>query len=448
MPLTDHLPEWLSTYVNETADELQVPHDAVALLSLGAVSAAINGGADTMPVLGWKEPVTLYTLALLASGEGKSPVYARLLDPVHAAYEEVTGVATSKDAKYQRIRNEVNRKYVKKVTSKALSQVDKGNMTIEEAVAEIAAAERAASLSATKAVPLAMITDATPAALIDAFQDNNGRVVIASPEAEGLLNFRGGSKEALLKAYDGETLIQGRRGSGQVTITRPVMTLMIAMQPSVLNALGSDMVNRGVMPRFLISYPESMVGQRVSRPHLVSPEAEADYNAEMLRIVQTFSDKDPKTITWDTQAVREIGTWRDEIEPLLAPGELLAPIAAWASKVRGGHFIRLASVVAILNGRLSVSVADAAAAKCILRALMIDAKRAFGEMGASFSDDDLIHLMALAQKVGPSFTRSTIMRKSNRFMADPARCTRALERAVEEDLLVQNGKTFTIPPQS
>jgi len=105
MALTDHFPEWLATFVNETADELQVPHDAVALLSLGAVSAAINGGADTMPVLGWKEPVTLYTLALLASGEGKSPVYARLLDPVHAAFEEVTGVAAAKDAKYQRIRN-------------------------------------------------------------------------------------------------------------------------------------------------------------------------------------------------------------------------------------------------------------------------------------------------------------------------------------------------------
>jgi hypothetical protein len=274
--------------------------------------------------------------------------------------------------------------------------------------------------------------------------DNNGRVVIASPEAEGLLNFKGASKEALLKAYDGEKLTQVRRGTGQVTIERPVMTMMLAMQPTVLNALGMDMVNRGVMPRFLISYPETMLGHRASRPHLTSPEAESDYNAEILRIVQTFSDKDPKVITWDTQAVREIGTWRDEIEPLLAPGELLAPIAAWASKVRGGHFIRLATIVAILNGRLSVSVTDCAAAKAILRALMIDAKRAFGEMGASFADDDLIHLMALAQKIGPTFTRSSIMRKSNRFMANPARCTAALERAVEEDLLTQDGKQYTV----
>jgi replicative DNA helicase len=443
--LTDHLPEWLSTFVGETADELQVPHDAVALLALGAVSAAINGGASTMPVPGWKEPATLYTLALLASGEGKSPVYTRLLDPVTKAFTEVTGVTQAADAKYQAIRNRVNKKYVKRVESKAMSEVAKGNMTIEEAVAEVAAAERAMSLSASTAVPQVVLTDATPAALIDALQDNNGRVVIASPEAEGLLNFRGGSKEALLKGYDGETLTQARRGTGQVTIVRPVLTMMLAMQPTVLNSLGADMVNRGVMPRFLISYPESLIGQRSSRPRLTSPEAQEAYEAEMLRIVKGYSDKEPKSITWNSDAVREIGTWRDEIEPLMAPDGMLGSIAAWASKVRGGHFLRLAAIIAIMNGRDTVALDDAGKAKAILRALMIDAKRAFGEMGASFADDDLVHLMAIAQRVGPDFSKRDVMRKSNRFMAHPERCGAALDLAVEQGLIEVKGRGFTLP---
>ena len=443
--LTDHFPSWLADFVTETAAELQVPSDAVALLSLGAVSSAINGGANTMPVLGWKEPVTLYTLALLASGEGKSPVYNRLLDPVTVAFTEVTGVTQAADAKYQAIRNRVNRKYVKRVESKAMTEVAKGNMTIEEAVAEVAAAERAMSLSASNQVPQVVLTDATPAALLDALQDNNGRVVIASPEAEGLLNFRGGSKEALLKAFDGETLTQARRGTGQITIQRPVMTMMLAMQPTVLNSLGQDMVNRGVMPRFLISYPESLIGARESRPHLTSPEALGEYEAEILRIVQTYSDKDPKTITWNGDALREIGRWRDELEPLMAPDGMLAPIAAWASKVRGGHFIRLAAVMAIINGRDTVTIGDAATAKAILRSLMIDAKRAFGEMGASFADDDLVHLMSLAQRVGPTFSKRDVMRKSNRFMAHPERCSAALDQAVENGLLTQAGRNYEVP---
>src|SRR4051794_18560660 len=117
--LTDHLPDWLANYVTETAHELQVPVDAVALLSLGALSPAVNGGATVVPVDGWSEPVTLYTLALLASGEGKTPVYARLLDPITMAFEEATGVHQATDAKYQTTRNRMHRKYVKRVETKA-----------------------------------------------------------------------------------------------------------------------------------------------------------------------------------------------------------------------------------------------------------------------------------------------------------------------------------------
>lgn len=450
--IATHLPKWMSTFIGETAAELQVPEDAVALLALGATSAAINGGATTMPTSTWAEPVVLYTLALLASGEGKSPIYNRLLEPVIKAFEDVTGLHQASDARYQTIRNRINRKHIKKVEAHALKQVTAGAMSLEEAIAEVAAAEREVALFNSTSVPLKILTDTTPAFLIDALQENNGRVVIATPEAEGLLNFRGGSKEAILKGYDGETLTKGRKSEGEVTIARPTITAMLAMQPTVLSKLGLDMVNRGVMPRFLISYPDSKLGQRESRPHLVSPEAEDEYLIEMTRIVRTYSEPHPKLVLWEKLAKREIGTWRDEIEPLLAPGQLLAPVSAWASKVRGGHFIRLATILAILNGRETVTVQDCHDAKGILRALMIDAKRAFGEMGASFTDDDLVHLMAIVNRLPETvtaFSKRDVMRKSNRFMGAPDRCATAIERAVEEGLIVPaggrtGGNTWTV----
>lgn len=447
--LTDHLPDWMRTYVRETADELQAPEDAVALLSLGAVSTAINGGASVMPVAGWTEPLALYTLTLLASGEGKSPVFARLLDPVSAAFAEVTGVNQAEDAKYQTARNRLNKKYIRRIETQALNQVVKGELSREEAIAVIAAAEREVALFNSTAVPLKVLTDVTPAFLMDALGDNDGRVVIASPEAEAILGFRGASKEAILKGFDGETMTKGRKTEGEVTIKRPVINMMLAMQPAVLGALGVDMVNRGVMPRFLIAFPESKVGHRASRPKLVTPEAEAAYLDEMTRIVRTYSDREVKYIAWQRAAVREIGTWRDEIEPLIAPDGMLGSIAAWASKVRGAHFIRLAGLLAIANGRDEVNLDDTAAAKAILRSLMIDAKRAFGEMGASFADDDLVHLMGIAGKVvsepGQAFSKRDVMRKSNRFMASAERCSAALDKAVEEGLLARAGRGYTIP---
>jgi hypothetical protein len=430
----------MRTYVGEVADELQVPEDAVSLLSLGAVSAAINGGASTMPTSTWTEPVALYTLTVLASGEGKSPTFNRLLDPVIDAFEDVTGVHQASDARYQTLRNRMNRKYVKRVEAESMRGVGKGSMSLEEAIAAVAEAERQVAMFNSNAVPLKVLTDTTPAFLYEALADNNGRVVIATPEAEGLTNFRGGSKEAILKGYDGETLTKGRKTEGEVTIARPSITMMMAVQPTVLTGLGADMVNRGVMPRFLIAYPESKVGARESRPRLVTPEAEEAYLHEMTRIVTEYSDPKPKLVLWDKAAVREIGTWRDELEPLMAPGQILAPIAAWGSKVRGGHFIRLATILAIANGRLNVNVQDCFDAKAILRALMVDAKRAFGEMGASFSEDDLVHLMAIVNKLpSTTFSKRDIMRRSNRFMGAPERCAAALDKAVDEGLLVPSG---------
>lgn len=446
--LSDHLPEWLRNYTVEVAAELQVPQDAVALLSLGAVSAAVNGGATTMPTSTWAEPVSLYTLTVLASGEGKSPMFNRLLDPVIAAFEDVTGVHQASDARYQTIRNRINRKFVKRTESAAMQKVAKGQMSLEEAIAEVAAAERQVALFNSTAVPLKILTDTTPAFLYDALAENNGRVVIATPEAEGLTNFRGGSKEAILKGYDGETITRGRKTEGEITIARPTMTMMMAVQPAVLTLLGADMVNRGVMPRFLISYPESLIGHRDSRPRLVTPEAEEEYTAEMTRIVREYSDSKAKLVLWDKGAVKEIGTWRDELEPLMAADGILGSIAAWGSKVRGGHFIRLATIMAILNGRDTVTVGDCHAAKAILRALMIDAKKAFGDMGASFAEDDVVHLMGIVERLPRDeddklrFAKRDVVRKSNRFTAKggPLRCSNAIEGAVESGLIRWHSK--------
>jgi hypothetical protein len=277
--------------------------------------------------------------------------------------------------------------------------------------------------------------------VLDAMEANDGRLIVASPEAEALLNFRGGSKEAVLKGFDGETLTQARRTTGEVTIERPVVNMMLAMQPTVLGSLGADMVNRGLMPRFLIAYPQTMVGHRVSRPTLVRPETIESYEEAIRRIVEKFATNKVIDIIWEAQAVKEIGTWRDEIEPMLAANGDLASVAAWASKVRGAHFVRLAALIAIMNNRTTVSVGDAQDAKSILRLLIEDARRAFGTMGASFTNDDLVHLMSIVARLpeGGVITKRDIMRKSNRFMGAPERCTEALTKAVAEGLLTQQG---------
>jgi hypothetical protein len=220
------------------------------------------------------------------------------------------------------------------------------------------------------------------------------------------------------------------------------------MQPTVLGALGAGMVDRGLMPRFLISYPETLVGKRIARPHLASAATVKAYEDHIREIVERFAKAaDPINIIWEPLAIKEIGFWREEIEPRLAPKGDLAPIAAWASKVRGAHFIRLAALLAIMNERTTVTKGDALNAKGILRILMVDAQRAFSEMGASFATDDLVHLMAIVNtKLDPSkpFAKRDVMRKSNRFMHAPDRCADALQLAVDEGLLEASGRGWRV----
>jgi replicative DNA helicase len=444
--LIEFLPGWVADFVDETADELQVPTNAVALLSIGAAAAAVNGGANTCPTGTWAEPVVLYTLALLASGEGKSPVFSRLIDPVIEASMEVCD-AKQGDVLDQKARNRMVKKHLRSFETDQMRKVRAGEISLDEAIAAVATEERMMKNAARSSnlLPVRVLTDASPAAVLDAMEANDGRLVVASPEAEALLNFRGGSKEAVLKGFDGETLTQARRTTGEVTIERPVVNMMLAMQPTVLGSLGADMVNRGLMPRFLISYPETMVGRRASRPTLVSPDTIEAYEEGIRGIVEKFASNKIIDIVWEPMATKEIGTWRDEIEPMLAADGDLASVTAWASKVRGAHFVRLAALLAIMNGRTTVGVGDAKDAKAILRLLIADARRAFGAMGASFTNDDLVHLMSIVARVGEGvFSKRDIMRKSNRFMGAPERCADALAKAVEEGMLTVEGRGWQV----
>ena len=65
LSIHDFLPEWLGDYAEAVAIELQVPADAVSTLALGAISAAINGSAQSEVVEGWIEPVNMANTRLV-----------------------------------------------------------------------------------------------------------------------------------------------------------------------------------------------------------------------------------------------------------------------------------------------------------------------------------------------------------------------------------------------
>src|SRR5262249_25646281 len=78
----DVLPDWLRTWAEAVALELQVPVDLLARLGLGLLAAGIARKVVVRPRAGFTEPVNLYMLIALLSGERKSQTFRRAIAPV------------------------------------------------------------------------------------------------------------------------------------------------------------------------------------------------------------------------------------------------------------------------------------------------------------------------------------------------------------------------------
>ena len=71
----DALRSGLNKFVEEEIVALQVQPDLSGVLALRAPSAVVTGRATVQAERRWKEPLNLYTVAALGSGEGQSLAY-------------------------------------------------------------------------------------------------------------------------------------------------------------------------------------------------------------------------------------------------------------------------------------------------------------------------------------------------------------------------------------
>src|SRR5205823_5626810 len=76
------LPAQLGNWVNETAEATQTPPDLAALLALAICAAALARKVVVEIRDGWSEPLNLFTLVALPSGERKTAVFQQALAPV------------------------------------------------------------------------------------------------------------------------------------------------------------------------------------------------------------------------------------------------------------------------------------------------------------------------------------------------------------------------------
>lgn len=332
------LPSWTQDHVVAAADNLQVPADLTATLTIGALAAAATGRANVHVTPEWTEPLALYLVSALRSGAGKSPAYAKVarwLDTWEA--ERIAAMRDEYDKAQLRVRH----------ARKKLAKLEGGmgdDSDLFAALALVAEAE-----ADVPPLPRILIDDVTPEAVAGLLAAHGQRMAITSTEADlfdMLLKGKPGQRQNMnifLKAWSGDSFRRDRKGGSEtgpesMTLTRPLLTCSVTVQPSVLAKLFGDdeMTSRGFAARFMVSAPEDWMGTRDQRKRFQAGRlaTTAAYEATCRRLAERWSTwMHPADLRFTSDAAQVVEDFLVELEPQLGIGEPLERLAEWVNKL-------------------------------------------------------------------------------------------------------------------
>ncbi|MBV9948905.1 MAG: DUF3987 domain-containing protein, partial [Myxococcales bacterium] len=306
--------------------------------------------------------------------------------------------------------------------------------------------------------------DVTEERLACLMAEQGGRMCIASDEDTILQNVAGryasgrSSFNVFLKGYSGtEPITYDRKKDSQYfTVRRPRLSVVITVQPSVIEGLAKDrtMKEKGLLGRFLYSIPPSMVGDRATDTLGVPPELGEAYR-QLVRSLSSLpapgEDEDIPRLRLSAEA-REMHTKLQQwIEPRLRPrsGDLFE-ITSWANKFCG-NVARIAGVLHCVEHRaacLSLEVSGDTMFNAIRIGMYLleHAKGAFGAMGRTDAEADAAMLEAWLRSncAGTSFTRRVVYKSGPHPLRDAKKLGAALEFLVETGVLKAAGSGWQL----
>jgi replicative DNA helicase len=341
------LPPTLRAMATEVAESVQVPVDLVAPLILSALSGALCGRVWVKPRPGWEELVALYFLGLLDSGNRKSSLHAASLGPLYAAQTKMR----------DEVREPRQDALLSAQMADALAKRAKADAVKSGLPDDIEAWKRAERYAqschaAVPPEPLLITQDATPEALASLMKRNGERVVISSAEGGALITILGGRYTAqsyidlLLSGHVGEPFSQNRQTRDAVVLERPAITIAVVSQPETMRELlevgGST--KRGLMARFLIAAPVSLLGTRKVETTPVSFGTAGAYAGLLGTLVDALWGTEKRTtLTVSDDGTVVLDAYRAALEARYLPAGDLASVPDFGGKLAGSA-VRLAAL--------------------------------------------------------------------------------------------------------
>jgi len=357
------LPLTLRSWAEAVAESLQVPVDLPAIFGLAACSAALAGKIKVKFTEGWAEPINVYLCVIALSGEGKTPVVSSALQPLYDHEKELT-----RQAQHRILRAKAELAYLDRRQKKLMKSESE-----EGAIHELTQLEtKRESLQAALVSPRILAEDCTPEKLDMLLAEQRGCINFVSAEG-GMFDQMAGqySKTGLanldvyLKMYSGEPRRVDRVGRPSLHISRATGTIAVAVQPIVLKRIIENQTfqGRGLIARFLVCEPESMIGRRSTRRVPIPPEITRAYEGLINHLCKSEKtvDGSEEEIYFSPESREAVYDYHALIESRLKITGDLFSLADWCSKLKGA-LIRLSGLICHIERRDEVSLTDVAQA--------------------------------------------------------------------------------------
>ena len=425
--------EPIRSMVEHVAESIQTPIDLPAVVGLGILSTCIQKKFEISPKLGWREPLNLYSVSLLPPSTRKSAVFSIMKKPIEQYEEElmeemelvVQNRQSERDALKKRIET-LQREFAKDENPEYLENIKEINKRLQE-IPKLYS-------------PRLVVDDATPEALVSKMHENEGKISILTSEGDLFERFKNKNIDQIkydvyLKPYSGDSLRTDRQTRDTQMIEKPIMTICVTAQPSVVKKLPSPVHDRGLIARFFLSVPNDNLGHRDSR----SPEVPAE-------VIQSYTSLIRKLLSWETDetislelsddALNLLHDTMDEIEiEFRENGAFHDDLKSWGGKLIG-QLLRIAGLLHVSNQATmvdNITEVDTQISKETLATaiklkdyLIAHAEKAFGVMKKNQAYEDAEYLLKLILRQNrPVIKKQVIHQNAKKKVEGPERMQRA-----------------------
>lgn len=368
----------------------------------------------------WIEPLNLYVVGVAEPSERKSAIISAVTRPL-CDYEAEENTRLKPLIEKSRMEKRILEQKQKALEAKA----SKGKASSDEL---LEVADEIASFEIKKPLRL-YVDDITTEKLTSALADYGSTAVLSSEG--GIFDLLAGiySKnvniDVILKAWSGDSIRVDRVGRECESIRNPALTVLLTVQPSVINGMmaNRNFTGRGLTARFLYCMPKSRVGNRRFFSEPIPQDAKDSY-ARIVTDMLEDHKPEPELIRLSNDAQTLLGDFAATVEEKLRTD--YADIAQWAGKLVG-TVLRIAGILCRAGQLRADDFPDEPEplivdADTMQKAINLGsyftehAKAAYALMGADETTANAKYLLEMITKHRlERFTRRQIMRLCRRF---------------------------------